>query len=108
MHTFLRERKSDMSYYKHHVFFCTNKRDDGRQSCGDLNSGPMRDYGKKRIKELGLSGEGKIRINTAGCLDRCEKGPVVVIYPEEVWYSFVDKDDLDEIIEEFHPDGKGS
>lgn len=60
----------------------------------------MRDYAKARIKALGLSGEGKIRVNTAGCLDRCSEGPVLVIYPEGTWYTYVDKDDIDEIIGE--------
>lgn len=60
----------------------------------------MRDYAKARIKALGLSGEGKIRINTAGCLDRCSEGPVLVIYPEGTWYTYVDKEDIDQIISE--------
>jgi len=55
---------------------------------------------KKRSKELGLVGSGEVRVNSAGCLNRCELGPVVVIYPDETWYTFVDKDDIDEIIEE--------
>ena len=55
---------------------------------------------KKRSKELGLVGSGEVRVNTAGCLNRCEFGPVIVIYPDETWYTFVDKDDIDEIIEE--------
>ena len=59
----------------------------------------MRDYVKGRIKELGLAGPGKVRVNTAGCLDRCDLGPVLVIYPGETWYTYVDKEDLDEIIE---------
>jgi (2Fe-2S) ferredoxin len=57
-------------------------------------------------KELGLSGEGKIRINTAGCLDRCELGPVIVIYPEETWYSYLDREDIDEIIEKHLKNGE--
>jgi (2Fe-2S) ferredoxin len=60
----------------------------------------MRDYVKKRIKEMGLAGKGGVRINTAGCLDRCAEGPVIVVYPDDVWYTYVDKEDLDEIIEE--------
>ena len=60
----------------------------------------MRDYAKKRVKELKLSGPGNVRINAAGCLDRCEQGPVIVVYPEEVWYTYVDKADIDEIIDE--------
>jgi (2Fe-2S) ferredoxin len=54
---------------------------------------------KSRVKKLGLSGEGKVRINRSGCLDRCGQGPLMVVYPEAVWYTFVDMDDLDEIIE---------
>src|SRR6056300_1682148 len=73
-----------MSYYQHHVFFCTNLRDGERQSCDQCGAQKARDYVKQRCKELGLSGEGKVRINNAGCLDRCEQGPVVVIYPEEI------------------------
>ena len=89
-----------MSFYSHHVFFCCNQRNDGRASCNDHASQSTRDYAKKRIKELGLSGKGRVRVNQAGCLDRCEEGPVIVVYPEEVWYTYVDKDDVDEIIDQ--------
>ena len=51
-----------------------------------------------RIKALGLNGKGKVRINQAGCLDRCDEGPVLVIYPDAVWYTYVDRADIDEII----------
>lgn len=90
-----------MSYYRHHLFFCTNQRPEGadRSSCAQCDSPRLREYLKKRLKELGLTGAGAIRANTAGCLDRCEEGPVLVVYPEGVWYTFVDEDDLDEIIE---------
>ena len=60
----------------------------------------MRDYAKARVKELGLAGEGKVRVNQAGCLDRCAEGPVIVVYPEAVWYTYVDEADVDEIISE--------
>ena len=89
-----------MSYFSHHVFFCTNQREDGRQSCSQCDAVAARDYVKKRCKELGISGEGRVRINTAGCLDRCESGPVIVVYPEETWYTYVDRQDLDEIIDQ--------
>jgi len=68
-------------YYRYHVFFCTNQRDDGSACCADHRSQDMRDYAKARIKELGLSGRGNVRVNSAGCLDRCEEGPVIVVYP---------------------------
>ena len=89
-----------MSYYKNHVFFCTNHREDGRQCCAQYNAQEMRNYMKKRSKELGLVRSGEVRVNSAGCLNRCELGPIIVIYPEETWYTFVDKADIDEIIEE--------
>ncbi len=89
-----------MSYYKNHVFFCVNEREDGSQCCAQHHTQEMRDYMKKRSKELGLVRSGEVRVNTAGCLNRCEFGPVVVIYPDETWYTFIDKDDIDEIIEE--------
>ncbi|MCC7549776.1 MAG: NAD(P)H-dependent oxidoreductase subunit E [Burkholderiales bacterium] len=89
-----------MSYFNHHVFFCCNQRDDGRACCNNHGAQQLRDYAKQRVKELGLSGPGKARINQAGCLDRCEEGPVVVVYPEAVWYTYVDREDIDEIIEE--------
>ncbi len=89
-----------MPYFKNHVFVCTNQREDGSQCCGDHNAQEMRDYMKKRSKELGLVRSGEVRINSAGCLNRCELGPVIVIYPDETWYTFCDKDDIDEIIDE--------
>jgi (2Fe-2S) ferredoxin len=63
-------------------------------------------YAKKRVKELGLSGPGKVRINQSGCLDRCEEGPCVVVYPDSVWYTYVDRSDVDEIIEEHLQNGR--
>lgn len=88
-----------MSYFQYHIFFCTNQRSDGRSSCEDCGAGQMRAYAKKRIKDLGLAGEGGVRVNTSGCLDRCELGPVAVVYPEGVWYSYVDRADIDEIVD---------
>ncbi len=89
-----------MAYYQRHVFFCCNQRDAGRVCCADKGSIEMRDYAKARVKELGLAGPGQLRINQAGCLDRCEEGPCIVVYPEAVWYSYVDRADIDEIIEQ--------
>ena len=89
-----------MSYYRYHVFFCTNLRTDGSACCQRFDAQAMRDYVKQRSKELGLAGPGGVRINTAGCLDRCAEGPVLVVYPEAVWYTYLDRQDLDEIIEQ--------
>lgn len=53
-----------------------------------------------------MNGEGGVRMNTAGCLDRCELGPVLVVYPEAIWYSYVDREDIDDIIEQHLRQGK--
>jgi len=87
-------------FYRYHVFFCTNRREDGRACCEDQGASRLRDYAKTRVKELGLAGRGGVRVNTAGCLDRCGQGPVIVVYPEGVWYSYRDERDVDEIIDE--------
>jgi (2Fe-2S) ferredoxin len=86
-------------YYKYHVFFCTNLREDGSQCCQQCGAQASRDYLKQRTKELGLTGAGGIRINNAGCLDRCSEGPVAVVYPEGVWYTYVDNEDVEEILQ---------
>jgi (2Fe-2S) ferredoxin len=88
-----------MSYYERHVFFCLNQRDDGRACCAAHDAERMQGHAKGRIKKLGLDGKGKVRINKAGCLDRCDEGPCLVVYPEAVWYTYVDEHDIDEIIE---------
>lgn len=93
-------------YYKHHVFFCVNQRDDGTACCADKGAQAMRDYAKQKIKALKLSGPGKCRINNAGCMDRCDEGPVIAIYPEGVWYTYVDQEDIDEIVNEHLVNGR--
>jgi (2Fe-2S) ferredoxin len=97
-----------MSHYKHHIFFCLNERDgkDARPSCAKQDAVHMQEHAKKRCKELGLNGPGQVRVNKAGCLDRCEEGPVVVVYPEGVWYTYVDREDIDEIVESHLQGGK--
>jgi (2Fe-2S) ferredoxin len=96
-----------MSYYSRHVFFCCNKREPGdRPCCEDKGASEMRDYAKRRVKELDLAGEGGLRINQAGCLDRCEEGPCLVVYPDAVWYTYLDRSDIDEIIEEHLQNGR--
>jgi (2Fe-2S) ferredoxin len=98
---------SDAPYYEHHVFFCLNQRDPSdRQSCANCGAHQAQEHAKKRIKQLNLAGQGKVRINKAGCLDRCEEGPVLVIYPQGTWYTYVDTEDIDEIIDEHIVKGK--
>lgn len=95
-----------MSHYKHHVFFCTNQRAAGETCCNNHGAADMRAYAKDKVKALGTTLPGKVRINSAGCLDRCGEGPVMVIYPEAVWYTYVDQEDIDEIIDQHLVQGK--
>lgn len=100
------DNRGGVSYYKRHIFFCTNLRQDGRQCCQDAGATEARAYAKQKIKDLGLAGRDGVRVNTAGCLDRCEEGPVAVVYPEAVWYTYVDKEDIDEIVDQHLAKGK--
>jgi len=86
-------------YYARHIFFCLNERKPGEESCARHNAQAGFERCKARVKKEGLSGPGKVRVNKAGCLDRCAGGPVAVVYPEAVWYSFVDEADVDEIVD---------
>ncbi len=86
-------------YYARHIFFCLNERKNGEACCAQHRAQESFDRCKQRVKEAGLSGVGKVRVNKAGCLDRCAAGPVAVVYPEGVWYSYVDEQDIDEIVE---------
>ncbi len=96
-----------MSYFDKHVFFCTNQRATGEGCCNNYGAQKMRDYVKHKVKELGISTDtNRIRINAAGCMDRCDDGPVIVVYPEGVWSTYVDESDLDEIITEHLQHGR--
>jgi (2Fe-2S) ferredoxin len=88
-----------MKRYDKHIFICENKRpsDDPRGCCSDKNSQAVRELFKMRIKELKLNLI--VRANAAGCLDACEYGTTVVIYPEQIWYGKVTPTDVEEIIQ---------
>ncbi|MFZ4289307.1 (2Fe-2S) ferredoxin domain-containing protein [Variovorax sp. HJSM1_2] len=93
------QQASAKSYYERHIFFCLNDRTNGEDSCAHHNAQAAFDRCKSQVKKAGLAGPGGVRVNKAGCLDRCAAGPVAVVYPEAVWYSFVDESDIDEIVE---------
>lgn len=88
-----------MSRFEKHIFICENKREPGhpRGCCHDKGSPDIAAQFKKRLKELGLNS--KIRANKAGCLDACEFGPSIVVYPEQIWYGGVSLNDVEEIIQ---------
>jgi (2Fe-2S) ferredoxin len=99
------------SFYEHHVFFCLNVREakgdvPARQCCGGAAATSAQQHAKKRISALGLNQAGKVRINQAGCLERCEQGPCLVVYPQGTWYTYLDNADIDAIIDEHIVGGK--
>jgi (2Fe-2S) ferredoxin len=87
-----------MAYYQKHVFFCTNQRDADKKCCADGDAASLRAYAKALLKGLGAAGKGKVRISQSGCLGRCSEGPLLVIYPDAVWYTYHSQDDIDEIL----------
>jgi (2Fe-2S) ferredoxin len=93
-------------YYERHIFFCLNQRTNGEACCADHNAQAAFDRCKQQVKAQQLSGPGKVRVNKAGCLDRCAAGPVAVVYPEGVWYTYVDQNDIDEIVESHLKNGQ--
>ena len=93
-------------YYRRHIFFCTNKRDDGSPCCQNHDAERMRAYAKQRVRALGIGGPGKVRVNKSGCMDRCSEGPIAVVYPEGVWYTYQDQDDVEEIVQEHLLNGR--
>ena len=88
------------------MFFCCNQRKPGETCCNNHGSVAMRSYAKEKVTSPELDGPGKVRINQAGCMDRCSEGPVLVVYPEGVWYTYVDSEDIDEIIEQHLQHGR--
>lgn len=86
-------------YYRHHIFFCLNERAKGEDCCAQHGAQAAFEHCKSLVKKAGLAGAGGVRVNKAGCLDRCAAGPVAVVYPEGIWYSYVDAADIEEIVE---------
>lgn len=93
-------------YYQRHIFFCLNERKDGETCCAQHGAQAAFERCKVQVKAAGLAGPGQVRVNKAGCLDRCAAGPVAVVYPEGVWYSYVDSSDIDEIVESHLKNGE--
>lgn len=95
-----------MPLFEHHLFICTNERDSSaaRPSCLSRGSKKLKSAFKDAIKDAGL--KHKVRANESGCLDQCEHGPVVVVYPEAVWYGNVHAGDVEEIVQEHLVNGR--
>lgn len=92
-------------FYQKHLFFCTNQRN-GKACCQDHQAQEMLHYAKDKIKSLGLPASCSVRANASGCLGRCELGPVLLIYPEGIWYTYHSKADIDTILNEHILNGR--
>jgi (2Fe-2S) ferredoxin len=99
-----RRQTDPAPYFSTHIFVCGNRRPDGheRGCCASKGSEKIRDYMKARVKELGIK---NVRVNQAGCLDRCELGPCAVFYPEGVWYRLDSFTAVDEVLEKHLREG---
>ena len=89
-----------MPKFEKHIFICMNQREPGhpRGSCDSTGAGELQRLFKTKLATRGIAGA-TVRANKCGCLDQCELGPTVVVYPDAVWYGHVAPGDVDEIIE---------
>lgn len=92
-------------HYRHHVFLCVNERESShpRSCCAARGSVELREYMKKRAKAIGIK---DIRVNSSGCLERCELGPSMVIYPQGIWYRYESVRDIEEILQKHIVEGQ--
>jgi (2Fe-2S) ferredoxin len=86
-----------MAYYNNHLFICTNQKD-GKECCANHNAAEIVVYAKQRAKDLGLTKSVGFRISSSGCMGRCAEGPVMVLYPAGVWYTYKNKQDVDQLL----------
>jgi len=94
------------NFYKHHIFFCNNVRTNGKQCCSQSGAKEMYRYTKDKCRANASLGEGRFGVSESRCLGRCENGPVAVVYPDNVWYQYIDEEDIDEILESHLEGGK--
>lgn len=92
-----------MTVYRRHIFVCENNRDNGEPCCASgqaaIDGGAVK-YMRQALKAAQMHGKGRVRVNRAGCFDRCQEGPMLVIYPDGRWYRYQTAADLQEIIEQ--------
>lgn len=91
--------KHTRMHFERHLFICINRRSNAR-SCAGSNAETLQEYAKRQVRLMGLPNQNSIRVNKAGCLGRCEHGPVAVVYPDGEWYAYRTKEDLVEILAE--------
>ena len=95
-----------MGYYKRHLFFCIHQAEEKKSCCSQHGAKTLHQYTKDRVKALELHQPRGFIINKSGCMGRCHEGPAIAVYPDNVWYTYVDREDIDEIIEEHLLNGR--
>jgi (2Fe-2S) ferredoxin len=90
--------QKEIGPFECHVFVCTNDRHGTGKSCADGGNGALKDYLKEEVRKRGW--KGRVRVSTSGCMKLCEKGPIVMIYPQKVLFTNCSPADGDHIIEE--------
>lgn len=88
------------NFYQKHVFFCVNQKEAGKKCCQNANARLFFEYMKSQLQQRQLFGPGLIRVSHSGCLGRCALGPMMVVYPDNIWYSYRSIEDIDAIIEQ--------
>ena len=86
-------------FYQKHIFVCTNQKDAGKKCCGAAGSSAIAAYMKEKLVAQGDWGPGKIRVTPSSCLGRCQKGPCVLVYPDNLWYRIENFSDADTILQ---------
>ena len=94
-----------MTYYRRHVFVCENVRDNGECCAKRPHASGAVKFLRNILKEHDLHRAGGVRVNRAGCFNRCALGPVLVVYPEGVWYRYDGEKDLRKIAQSHLMDG---
>lgn len=87
-----------VSYYKSHLFICTNIKPGNKNCCGTDSSESMLAYAKQKAKSLGMTKDMGYRISSSGCMGRCKLGPVMVEYPSGKWYKYNTLEDIDQLL----------
>ena len=88
-------------FYQTHIFICKNQRTPGKACCQTIDTDNLFDALKGKLKDLNLMGKGKIRLTQSGCLGRCAEGPILLIYPEQIWCRYRTIKDLDDILSHY-------
>jgi (2Fe-2S) ferredoxin len=94
------------NHYTRHLFFCNNLRPDNKPCCGKLGVKNLYRYAKDTCRDANILGKGGVGVSESRCLGRCELAPICVVYPDNVWYQYIDTEDIDEIVTQHLQQGK--